>query len=206
MKKQILTVMISAGLLLAIAGCGKKMVIVNEKQDYEVNSEVKIMSLISKENELEIVNKDDVVDTSKIGEQEVIIKYLDGDKEKEAVVKINIVDATKPIIEYPKELTTTAGTEIDLLNGVKVTDNSNEDITPTIEGSYDINKEGTYNLKYVAVDSSGNKTEEEFVLKVNKKVEKSIKVGVSTLYFCRFVKQKWQSHDKPTIDYFNLLK
>ena len=29
---------------------------------------------------------------------------------------------------------------------------------------------------------------------------------ITTLFICRFVKHKLQSNDKPTIDYFNLLR
>ena len=83
MKKKILLGFLAIGFLITITGCGNKNVLVKEKLDFELNSEVKIMSLISAENELEIINKDDIVDTSKVGKQEVIIKYRDGAKEKE---------------------------------------------------------------------------------------------------------------------------
>lgn len=168
MQKKILLSLLVSVCLITITGCGNKSVIVKDELDYEVNSEVKIMSLISDENELEIINKDDVVDTSKIGKKEVTIKYKDNKEEKEQVIKINIVDTTKPVIEYTKELTTTEGIEIDLLKDVKVTDNSKEDIAATVSGEYDIHKAGNYNLKYVAVDSSDNKIEEEFTLIVKK--------------------------------------
>ncbi len=164
MKKKILSILLLGVLVVSLTGCGNKGVIVKDKLDFEIDSEVKIMSLISEKNEFEIINKDDIVDTSKIGKKEVTIKYIDNNKEKEQVVKINVVDTTKPTIEYKKELTTTEGIEIDLLENVKVSDNSKEDIVATVMGEYDINKAGNYNLKYVAVDSSNNKTEEEFTL------------------------------------------
>lgn len=140
--------------------------------DIEINSEINLLSFIKDTNDLEIVSEDTKVDTSTLGEQTLIIKYKEKDEEKETKFTINIIDTTIPTIEYQKELTTTAGTEIDLLKDVKVSDNSNEEINATVEGEYDFNKEGTYNLKYVAIDSSNNKVEEEFTLKVNKKAEK----------------------------------
>ncbi len=42
------------------------------------------------------------------------------------------------------------------LENVTVSDNSMEEITPKIEGEYDSEKTGTYNLKCTASDSSGN--------------------------------------------------
>lgn len=145
-------------------------IVLKENLNIEVNSELKLLSLIEENKDIEIISDDEIVDTSTLGEKELTIKYLDKKKkEKEQIFKIVIVDTQAPTIEYQKELTTTAGTEIDLLKDVKVSDNSNEEIKATIDGTYDFNNEGTYNLKYVAVDSSNNKKEEEFTLKVNAK-------------------------------------
>ena len=84
------------------------------------------------------------------------------------------------MIEATSELTTTEGTKIDLLKDVKVRDNSNEEIKATVEGVYSFDTAGTYNLKYIATDSSGNKTEKEFKLKVIKKITKSTTTSKNT--------------------------
>lgn len=137
--------------------------------DVEINSEISLLSFIKNRNNLEIISNNEKVDTSILGNKELIIKYKENDEEKEYKFNINIKDTTVPKIEFSKEITTTIGSKIDLLKNVKVTDNSLEEIKATVEGEYDINKEGSYNLKYVAVDSSNNKVEEKFTLKVNKK-------------------------------------
>ena len=144
-------------------------VLLSGNLDYEINSELNLLSLISEDNKAEIISEDQTIDTSTLGKKELVIKYKDNGEEKEYKFEINVIDTTKPTIEYESELSTTQGTEIDLLKDVKVSDNSNEEIKATIEGTYNFDKEGTYNLKYVAVDSSNNKIEKEFVLKVNKK-------------------------------------
>lgn len=136
---------------------------------FEINSEVNLLSLISENNRSKIITDDYKIDTTTLGEKDITIKYNDKVEEKEETFKIVIVDTIIPNIECQKELITTTGTKIDLLQGVKVSDNSNEEIIATIEGNYDFNKEGTYLLKYVAIDSSGNKKEEDFTLKVSKK-------------------------------------
>lgn len=140
--------------------------------DVEINSEVNLLSFLSNDNKVEIISEDTKIDTTTLGEKELIIKYKDGEEEKEYKFTINVIDTTMPSIEYQKELSTTVGTQIDLLKDVKVVDNSLEEIIASVEGEYDFNKEGTYTLKYVAVDSSNNRVEEEFTLKVNKKEEK----------------------------------
>lgn len=135
----------------------------------EINSEVKLLSLVSNENTLEILSEDIYVDTSILGEKELKIKYKKDLEEKVKIFNINIIDSTKPIITFKKELETTVGTKIDLLKNVTVSDNSKEDIKVKVDGNYDFNKEGTYSLKYIAIDSSNNKIEEKFILKVNNK-------------------------------------
>ncbi len=170
--KKVLFCLIS---LLLITGCGKKKLpILKDNLKFEINSEVKIESLIGTKNELEIINKDEIIDTSKLGEKDIVIKYKNNEEEKEQIAKINIVDTTMPTIEYQKKLSTTEGTKLDLLKDVKVLDNSKEEITATIDGDYDFNEIGTYNLKYIAVDSSGNKIEEDFILEVKKKATLTI--------------------------------
>jgi len=155
--------------LFLMVGCGKKTVLLKDNLNLEINEEAKISSLISENNKIEVINKDEMIDTSKLGDKVIIIKYKDNDEERELTSKITIIDTIKPIIECKKELETTQGNKIDLLKDVKVNDNSLEEIKAIVEGEYDLNKVGTYDLKYVAVDSSNNKAEEEFRLIIKKK-------------------------------------
>ena len=146
----------------------KESVILNNNLEFEINSEVNLLSLVSEDNKVKIVSEDETIDTSTLGDKEITIKYLVDDKEEEKTFTIKIIDTQAPTIEYKKELSTNVGTKIDLLKDVKVSDNSKEEIKATIEGDYNFDNEGTYKLKYVAVDSSKNKVEEEFTLIVNK--------------------------------------
>lgn len=140
-----------------------------ESLNFELNSDVYLLSLIKKISNGELITDNVKIDTSILGEKELKIKYInENNEEKEYAFKINVVDTTKPVIKYKKELTTTIGNKIDLLKDVVVTDNSGEKISVEINGEYDFNKVGKYTLKYVAVDSSGNKSEEEFILDILK--------------------------------------
>lgn len=115
----------------------------------------------------EILTEKTLVDTSKPGEQTVslTVKPTFG-AEKVFTVVFSVVDGESPVISFADHLKTDVGVEIDLLDGVSATDNSGEEIAVTVEGFYDIKKIGEYKLKYVACDSSLNKTEEEFTLSV----------------------------------------
>ena len=157
----------------------KETIILKENLEVEINSEVNLLSFISEDNKVKIISEDETIDTSKLGEQELTIKYIDRNKEEEYTFKIKVVDTEVPTIEYEKEISITEGTEVDLLKDVKVSDNSKEEIKATIEGEYDINKVGTYNLKYIAEDSSKNKKEEEFTLIVNEKPKETPKTNTT---------------------------
>ena len=167
------------GLLLIITvvftfGCDKeedKQLKLKDDLNVEINSELKLYSLIEDFNGIDVVTEDYLIDTSKLGEKEINLKYKIKDDEYEGSFKINIVDREKPTIVFKEELSTYEGTSIDLLQNVSAIDNSKENIKVTVEGLYDFTKEGVYELKYIAVDSSNNRAEESFKLNVNKKEE-----------------------------------
>lgn len=142
----------------------------------EINSEVKISDFIKKINTGKIVNQDITIDTSSLGIKNINIEILYNELLYDYSFNIEIIDTISPIIEYKEELTIYEGNTIDLLKDVKVSDNSKEELTITIEGTYDFKKPGTYKLYYQAEDSSKNKTIKEFTLKVlEKKVNKTSK-------------------------------
>lgn len=105
------------------------------------------------------------IDLKKAGKYSGVFEY----KNTEYTVYLNIIDSEKPVISGVKDITIFVNDNVDLLQNVKVTDNSNDEISIGIEGEYDIKKVGIYNLKYTAKDSSNNETKEEFKLTVKEK-------------------------------------
>lgn len=113
------------------------------------------------------VTVDGSYDIKKVGEYKLKYVALDSSLNKaEEEFVLSVVDHESPKIKFTDHLETVVGQKIDLLKGVSATDNSGEKITVTVEGKYDINTAGEYKLKYVAYDSSLNKAEEKFILKV----------------------------------------
>ena len=170
-KKKIIIVSMMIILLIVIifisifAFEGKKANLVLIKDlEVEINSEVKLLSFVAEIKNGNIISKDRQIDTSKLGSQELVIEVKHGDKIKKYTFTIHVVDTIKPEIDANSELTTTVGNEIDLLDGVTVSDNSKEDIKVEIKGNYDFNKEGNYELEYYAKDSSGNEISQKFKL------------------------------------------
>ena len=90
--------------------------------------------------------------------------------EKPKIEKIFSKDTTPPVIENVHDITIYEGDEIDLLKEVTITDDSIR-VNSYVDGDYDFNKAGTYNLKYIAIDTRRNTSESSFVLTVLPKEE-----------------------------------
>lgn len=145
----------------------KLKVTFKEDNKVEINSSVKFDDFIYNVINGELVNGEDSVDTSKLGDSQLEFVFKNKDNfEEKLSYNILIVDTVAPTIEAKKELTSYVGKDINLLDGVKVSDNSKEEITPKVIGEYDKAKVGKYNLKYEVIDSSGNKAEYDFILNI----------------------------------------
>ena len=142
-------------------------VTLKEEFNIEINSEVYLLSFIKDIENGNIVTEDKLIDTTKLGIQELSINIKDKyDKLHVYNIKVKVIDTLSPVINAENEIVIYTGNKIDLLKNVVVTDNSKETIKAEVVGEYNINKKGNYKLKYVAKDSSNNITEFEFSLKV----------------------------------------
>lgn len=131
----------------------------------EINDVINNTDYLKSYKNLELISSREIVDTSKLGKVVVNLKFRDKfNKEYEYTYDILVKDTIAPVIEFKDSITTVKGKKIDLLNGVKVLDNSKEDIKAHIIGDYDFDKVGEYELYYEAKDSSNNITKEKFKL------------------------------------------
>ena len=92
---------------------------------------------------------------------------------EERHVTLIVKDTTPPSINNVKDIEVLAFTKVpNLLTQIEVSDNSKEEITPSLEGKYDIESPGEYTLTYKAKDSSGNEKSKEFklIVKENKDI------------------------------------
>lgn len=135
-----------------------------------INEKAYNTDYITKIKNGKLISVKEAIDTSKLGKKKIFIKIKDYfKKEKIFSYTVNIIDKEPPTIELKDKISIIEGNKIDLLKDVKVKDNSNEEIKVEVNGDYDINKPGTYELYYIAKDSSGNETKEKFTLEVKKK-------------------------------------
>lgn len=100
------------------------------------------------------------IDSKKLGAQVAIVEATDTKTQakKLMLVDVNVIDVTKPVITGQKNLTTNAGSPINLLAGLHANDIETGDLTKAItqKTAVDFNRAGTYTLVYEVRDASGN--------------------------------------------------
>lgn len=103
----------------------------------------------------------------KLGKYEITYTY----KKRDYTTTIQVVDTQKPVFKGMDDLNVVLNTTPDLKAGVKVSDNSLENIQYKIDQQkLDTSKEGTYEVIYKATDSSGNKATVKRKVYVIKKI------------------------------------
>ena len=188
MKKRVVLIIISlivvflVGLLFIIHKKSNTIILKSDVFTYELGKEIsadvsdylKDADSTKNINEYKIVTDDfDIVDKTlvinkegeKVGDYIINIVY----KKLSKKVIIKIVDTTSPEFTTFEENIKIEQTseEVDLMKNFKASDLS--EVKITIEGEYDLTKEGNYEINVIATDSSENKTEKKSTITVYKK-------------------------------------
>lgn len=173
-NKKLLKITILITIIILLAVLLYQIYIHNYKLEYElnniknieINTELKTENLVKSITNGSLINTNQKIDTTKLGKQKITIKIKNKlGKIHPQTITINIVDTTSPTIEgYKEEYKIVENEEINLLEGITASDNSKEEINVTISGNYDTTKSGTYPLKFIATDQSGNLTQIDFTL------------------------------------------
>ena len=116
--------------------------------------------------DFKIYSNNSLIDTSILGRNKITTSETTNDESIEYIIEYTVIDAEAPIIMGSTTHTIQKGQSIDLVNTMLCGDNYDKRPNCYIEGKYDINKLGTYNLKYVAIDSSNNRAERDYNLVV----------------------------------------
>ncbi len=92
---------------------------------------------------------------------------------------VKVVDEEAPVILIDDHIEVEEGNEyFDLNSVIKVSDNYDKNCTLSIDGDFDIDKIGKYQLKAVASDINGNESEKEFTVEVVEKEKEIVEVEV----------------------------
>lgn len=159
----------------ACSCASKSDILIKEEKNYDINynsnnfnvySKVQLKDIIDDEN-IELLNGDDYVDTDTLGEKKFTLKYLQDGKKYKKVLNYTITDNDKPIlINVPSTQTVTLNSEVNPCDKAVFADNYDKKPTCNIEGEYDTKQVGTYNLTYIISDSSNNTVSKKLTFNV----------------------------------------
>lgn len=159
---------------LSLTGCKfydeyempKDVYIKLNNKSIDVYDEKKLKDII-KDTNVKITNKNKVLPTNKIGKQKITINYTYKKRTYKFETSYEVKDEVKPIfLSASSTRYTKVSEDINLCDNIVYADNYDKKIVCQIDGEYDINTIGKYNLKYLIKDSSNNENSEEFVLNV----------------------------------------
>lgn len=121
----------------------------------------------------------------KIGKQKLAVTFTDGSRKVQKDIEVIVEDTKKPVIELKKDsITVTLGDNLVLKDNIKLVEDPVDGVLQysdkVIEkdgyyiekGKMDTKKTGTYDVKVIAVDVNGNKSEKVFNVIVKKKRQK----------------------------------
>ena len=83
--------------------------------------------------------------------------------------KLNIIDDIAPTITGKDKVSLYVNDKVDLSSYIKASDNYGKDLDIDIDGEVNNKKEGTYKVKYIVTDKSGNRAEHTITFTVKKK-------------------------------------
>lgn len=159
----------------ACSCASKSDILIKEEKNYDINynsnnfnvySKIQLKDIIDDEN-IELLNGDDYVDTDTLGEKKFTLKYLHDGKKYKKVLNYTITDNDKPIlINVPSTQTVTLNSEVNPCDKAVFADNYDKKPTCNIEGEYDTKQVGAYNLTYIISDSSNNTVSKKLTFNV----------------------------------------
>ena len=158
MKKVILLIY-----LFLLCSCKLNKNISLSINEFEYGEEVYI-------NEISNLKCNNKINTLKLGNNKEIINC----NNKKYEINYEVKDKTKPIIWMSNIVTRNVGYENNIAREITCMDNADRNPNCYIVGDYDVNTIGTYNLTFVAIDYSGNKSSKDFKLVIKEKTQKVV--------------------------------
>ena len=192
MKKVLITIIIIISLILISLGGyyfykdyqikHAVKIVKLETEEIEVYEKIKLKDLIKEINGKLIKNID--IDTTKLGKKDISFEYINDDKIKVPyTITINIVDKTPPIISQPGLYSVNVGSieKEELEKSFFCGDNYDDNPKCYLEGDFDLNSVGEYNVTLIGEDLSNNNSFHNFTLRVKEPVKSSEKSSSSTI-------------------------
>lgn len=184
MKKKIIFIIIAIMIIVGIVlakdfifydkyKIPKKVELDISNDDIEVYTETKLYDLIKNSN-VEILTENTDLDYMTVGEHIHTIEYKYKMKKYLYDINYKVVDTADPIFiraASTKTLYVNEGDEAALTKKISYADNYDTKPKLEIEGTVNFNEIGTYKIKYIITDQSGNKATKDATIKVIEKKE-----------------------------------
>lgn len=140
-------------------------VVLEDDLNIKFNTDAKVSDKIISING-KLLN-DYTIDTTKIGPQTLKFDFINDDGVKVSYeYNIEVIDDVPPVIWVSGSYSVKKGSKDSFIDRILCGDNYDSSPDCFIEGEYDLNTVGTYEVVFKAVDSSGNITEEPIKLNV----------------------------------------
>lgn len=191
-------------MVLLLCGCGK-VIEDNIPKDYYLNVKNNVVDVYSDSKLSNVINtnikyEDVELNTDNIGDKVYNSKFKIGKKNYLYHIKYSVKDLTHPKILSSGDRYIPVGKDVYLCDYIMYGDNYDNEPVCRVEGEYDLNKIGNYNIKYIVSDDAGNEEYFETILHVYEPSNETKESKKTITYFSDIVSEHKNSKTKIGID------
>lgn len=190
--------------LLMLCGCNK-VIIDSIPKDYYINIKNSNIDIYSDTKLSDIIDtnvkfNDVLLNTNSIGDKIYNLKFKINKKKYLYHIKYSVKDLTKPRILSSSDRYIPVGKDVYLCDYIMYGDNYDNEPVCRVEGEYDLNKIGNYNIKYIVSDDAGNEEYFETILHVYEPSNETKESKKTITYFSDVVSEHKNDKTKIGID------
>ena len=190
--------------LLMLCGCNK-VIIDSVPKDYYINIKNSNIDIYSDTKLSDIIDtnikfNDVLLNTNSIGDKIYNLKFKINKKKYLYHIKYSVKDLTKPRILSSSDRYIPVGKDVYLCDYIMYGDNYDNEPVCRVEGEYDLNKIGNYNIKYIVSDDAGNEEYFETILHVYEPSNDTKKSKKTITYFSDVVSEHKNDKTKIGVD------
>lgn len=190
--------------LLMLCGCNK-VIIDSIPKDYYINIKNSNIDIYSDTKLSDIIDtnikfNDVLLNTNSIGDKIYNLKFKINKKKYLYHIKYSVKDLTKPRILSSSDRYIPVGKDVYLCDYIMYGDNYDNEPVCRVEGEYDLNKIGNYNIKYIVSDDAGNEEYFETILHVYEPSNETKKSKKTITYFSDVVSEHKNDKTKIGVD------
>ena len=183
-------------LSVCLTGC-KKTIIDELPENYYINLNDAVVDVYSDSKLSDIIDKTNIkydedykLNTDTLGEKTIELKFNIEEDDNTYIyhLKYNVKDLSKPRILSSGDRYVTVNSDIWLCDYIMYGDEYSSEPVCRVDGEYDLNTVGDYNIKYIVSDDAGNESEFDTVLHVIEPSDSTSNNKKTNTYFSNVLK------------------